>query len=91
MKSLGLPFREGMDVLVDFLHHEGAHDGHGGYCHDFPILLANCMKHNCDFHFTALAECVYVDSMLGIQNSGYQKPDLDAPCQDLNTLQRIQH
>ena len=52
IKSLGLPFRGVMDGLVDFLQHEQVQSGtttpviieHGGYSHDFPIFLANCMK-----------------------------------------------
>ena len=71
IKSLGLPFREVMDGLVDFLHHEQVQSktttpviiAHGGYSYDFPILLANCMKHDYDFHLTVLAKCMYVDSM----------------------------
>ena len=54
-KTLGLTFREVMDGLVEVLHREQAWGetppiiiAHGGYLHDFPILLASCMKHNCD-------------------------------------------
>ena len=80
IKSLGLPF----------LHHEQVQSettipviiAHGGYWHDFPILLANCMKHDYDFHITALAKCMYVDSMRVLQNGGggggYRRPCLDA-------------
>ena len=55
IKTLGLPFREVMDGLVEFPHPEQAQGEtlpfiivHGGYLHDFPILLASCMEHNCD-------------------------------------------
>ena len=55
IKTLGLPFREVMDGLVEFLHRKQARGetlpliiAHGGYLHDIPILLASCMKHNCD-------------------------------------------
>ena len=70
IKSRGLPFREVMDGLVEFLHREQVQSEtipviieHGGYLHDFPSLLANCMKHDYDFHLTALAQCMYVNSM----------------------------
>ena len=50
-KSLGVPFREILDGLVEFLHREQVQSetipiiiAHGGYLHDFPILLASCMK-----------------------------------------------
>ena len=53
IKSLGLPLREVMNALVDF-HPEQVQSettihviiAHGGYLHNFPILLANCMKHS---------------------------------------------
>ena len=35
-------------------------------------VVANCMKHDCDI--TALAECMFVDSMRVLQNSGYKRP-----------------
>ena len=66
IKSLGLPFREVMGGLVDFLHHEQVQSettilviiAHRGYSHDFLILVANCMKHDYAFHLTALEECM---------------------------------
>ena len=39
---------------------------HGGYLHDFPILLANCMKHDYDFHLTAIAIDNIVHSILNL-------------------------
>ena len=81
----GVPFRNVMNGLVEFLQHEQAHSetvtiiiAHGGYLHDFPILLANCMKHNYDDH-TVLTELMYVDSMRILQDEGYKRPGLDAP------------
>ena len=90
IKSLGFPFREVMDGLVEFFHHEQVQSettipviiAHGGYSHDFPILLANCMKHDYDFHLTALAESMYVDNMRVLQNRGYKRPGLDALCNE---------
>ena len=48
IKSLGLPFDEVMAGLTEFLHREQAQSetipviiAHGGYSHDFPILLAS--------------------------------------------------
>ena len=62
IKTLGLPFREVMDGLLEFLHREQARGetipiiiAHGGYFHDFPILLASCMKEK----FGILTECMY--------------------------------
>ena len=56
IKTLGLSFREVMGGLVEFLHCEQEQCettlpiiiAHGGYLHNFPILLASCMKHNWD-------------------------------------------
>ena len=53
IKSLGLPFGEVMAGLIEFLYREQAQSettpviiAHGGYSHDFTIMLASCMKHN---------------------------------------------
>ena len=80
VKSSGLSFRAMMDALVDFLSHEQAQSetisiiiAHGGFSNDFPILLANCIKHSYD-NYSILANCTYVDSMLMFQNAGYVKP-----------------
>ena len=67
IKSLGVPFRTVMDGLVEVLQHEQSETptiiiAHGGYLHDFPILLASCMKHNFD-KFGILIQCMFVDSM----------------------------
>ena len=69
IKSLGLPFGEVMAGMTEFLHREQAQSetipviiAHGGYLHDFPILLGNCMKHNRD-KFGILTECMFMDSM----------------------------
>ena len=40
--------------------------------------------------FTALAECVFIDSMWVLQNSGYKRSRLDPFCQDLNIKRNIQ-
>ena len=42
------------------------------------------MKDGYDFHLTVLAECMYVDNMRVLQNRGYNRPSLDALCNDLN-------
>ena len=87
IKTLGVPFRDVMNGLVEFLQHEQSETtiiiAHGGYLHDFPILLASCMKHNCD-NFGILAECMFVDSMQILQNGGYKRPGLDVLCEELN-------
>ena len=88
IKSLGVPFRTVMGGLVEFLQHEQCETpaiiiAHGGYLHDFPILLANCMKHNCD-KFGILLQCMFVDNMQILQNGGYKTSGLDALCEKLN-------
>ena len=50
--------------------------------HDFPILLASCMKHNYN-DYTVLVELMYVDSMQNLKNAGYRGPGLDALCEEL--------
>ena len=93
-KSLGVPFSTVLDGLVEFLQHDQSDiptiiTAHGGYLHDFPILLASCMKHNCD-KFGILIQCMFVDSMLVLQNGGYKRPGLDALCEELN-IKRNSH
>ena len=97
IKSLGVPFRTVMDELFEFLCREQAQSetvsviiANGGYLHDFPIMLASCMKHNWD-RFGILTECMFVDSMQILQNDGYKRPGLDALCEDLNIRRRSPH
>ena len=69
LQTYGLSFRDVMNGLVEFLHNEQLQSetdpiiiAHGGYLHDFPILLTSCMKYN--FHdFGILTECMFADSM----------------------------
>ena len=61
----------------------------GGYLRDFPILLASCMKHKY-YNFTALAWCMYLDSMQILRDAGYRRPGLDALSLDLN-IERKTH
>ena len=96
IKSLGLPFGEVMAGLTEYLHREQAQSetipviiAHGGYLHDFPILLASCMKHNWD-KFGILTECMFVDSIQVLQDDGYKRPGLDALCKELN-IKRSSH
>ena len=64
-----------MDGLVEFIRREATEPPiiitHGGYVHDFPILLASCMKHNYIDH-AVLVELVYVDSMQNLMDAGYR-------------------
>ena len=50
IEAHGVPFRDVMDGLVEFIRREATElpviIAHGCYVHDFPILLASCMKHN---------------------------------------------
>ena len=61
-----VPFRDVTGGLVAFIRREATEPAiiiaHGGYVHDFLILLASCMKYNYS-DFAVLAELVYVDSM----------------------------
>ena len=67
IRTIGLPFSIVMDGFIQFLCHEQAGSttkpmviAHGGYLHDFPILLANCIKNNVDC--TPLAKCTFENS-----------------------------
>ena len=85
-KSHGVPFRDAMDGLVEFIRREATESSiiiaHGGNVHDFPILLASYMKHNYK-DFAVLVELVYVDSMEDLKDAGYRRPGLDALCEEL--------
>ena len=83
-RTIGLSFTKVMEGLVEFIDQESDSlppiiIAHGGYLHDFPILLANCMKHNIDY--TPLTMYTFVDSMQLFQDDGYTKPGLDALCE----------
>ena len=90
LKTIGLSFTVVMQGLVEFINQESDSSpliiAHGGYLHDFPILLANCMKHNVDY--TPLSEYMYIDSMQILQDEGYTKPGLDALCRDLHVVRK---
>ena len=85
-----------MNGLVEFLHNEQLQSetdpiiiAHGGYLHDFPILLTSCMKYN--FHdFRILTECMFTDSMEILQHGGCRRPGLDTLCQELD-IKRNSH
>ena len=81
IETHGVPFRNVMDGLVEFIRREATEPtiiiAHGGYAHDFPILLASYMKHKYN-DYTVLAELVYVDSMQNLKDDGYRRPGLGA-------------
>ena len=91
IETHAVPFRNVMDGLVEFIRREATTPAiiiaHGGYAHDFPILLASCMKHNYN-DYAVLAELVYVDSMQKFKDAGYRRPGLDALCADLKIERR---
>ena len=91
IETHGVPFRDVMDGLVAFIRREATRPAiiiaHGGYVHDFPILLASCMKHNYS-DFAVLGELVYVDSMQNLNDAGYRRPGLDALCEELKIERR---
>ena len=72
IETHGVPFRNVMDRLVEFIRREATElpiiIAHGGYVHDFPILLARCMKHNYN-DYPVLAELMYVDSMQNLKDA----------------------
>ena len=61
---------------------------HDGYLHDFPTLLANCIKYNFN-DFGILKDCLYKDSVHILKDDGYQRPGLDTSCQELNIYRNI--
>ena len=67
-------------TLLNFLEKEQATSNtlpliiaHGGYDHDFPLMLTNCMKHKCDF--SALHNYSFLDSMLLLKKGAIQNLD----------------
>ena len=98
MNEIGLSFTKVIQELIEFIQHEQLHSltnpiiiAHGGHLQDFPILLANCMKHRF-VDYKTLEMCKYVDSMQVLQNQGYdKKPGLDALCVDLYVEKRMRH
>ena len=64
--------------LLNFLEKEQAMSNtppiiiaHGGYDHDFRMMLCNCMKHKCDY--STLHKYSFLDSMLLLKQKGYSK------------------
>ena len=84
IETHGVPFRDVMDGLVAFTQREATEPAsiiaHGGYAHDFPILLARCMKHNYS-DYAVLTELVYVYSMQNLKDANNRRPGLDALCE----------
>ena len=92
IETHGVPFRNVMDGLVEFIRRKQAHTpsliiAHEGYVHDFPILQESCMKHNYN-DYTVLAELMYADSMQNLKDAGYKRPGLEALCADLKIERR---
>ena len=89
IETHGVPFRNVMDGLVEFIRCERTHTPSIiiARAHDLPILLASCMKQNYN-DYTVLAELVYVDSMQNLKDVGYRSPGLDALCVELKIERR---
>ena len=91
IETHGVPFRDVMDGLIAFIRCEATElaiiIAHGGYVHDFPIILASRMKHNYS-EFAVLAKLVYIDSMQNLKDAGYRRPALDALCEELKIERR---
>ena len=66
LAAIGCGFNDSMTALVEFMHNEQLQNAtdsiiiaHGGYLHDFTILLANCVKY--DFNdFRILKDCLFI-------------------------------
>ena len=82
LATIGRNFMHMIISLIEFIHNEQLQSqrdpiiiAHGGFLHDFPNLLANCMKHNFD-DFGILKDCLFVDSLRMFENDGYRRlPD----------------
>ena len=80
---------------MEFIHNEQLQSAtdpviiaHRWYSHDFPILLANCMKYNFNY-FGILSDCLFMDNVHIFKDDGYQRPGLDTLCQELNIKRNI--
>ena len=96
LAAIGCRFKDAMVAFIEFIRVEQLQSGtcptiiaHSGYLHDFPILLANCMKHKFT-DFDILHDCVFVDSVRILKDNGYQRPGLYSMCQELG-LSRNNH
>ena len=95
----GRSWKDTITTLIDFIvcreeKEEEKEEGspvviiaHGGYLHDFPLLLTNCMKW---YLFQPIAdrlkEFLFVDSLDIFRDNGYTKPGLDSLCQRLGIV-----
>ncbi|MAG86097.1 MAG: hypothetical protein CMB97_01635 [Flavobacteriaceae bacterium] len=67
IRMIGLSFYKVMEGFFEFIKLESGSSSspliiaHGGYLHEFPFLLANCMKHN--IGYTPLTMFTFVDSL----------------------------
>ena len=67
LTNLGCSFTDVVIAMIDFIQSEQSDSNtdpiivaHGGYYNDFPILLANCMKHGFS-DYSILKDCLFVD------------------------------
>ena len=88
-------FNDSMTAFMEFIRNEQLQSAtdpviiaHGGYLHDFPILLANCMKYNFE-DFGILKDCLFIDSVHIFKDDGYQRPGLDTIGQELSIKRNI--
>ena len=96
LASAGCKFKDAMVSFLDFIEREQMGSStdpviiaHGGYRFDFPILLANCMKHNV-WDYGMLPNCSFVDSLEVFKYCGYTRPGLDSLCNKFG-LERYNH
>ena len=90
LTNLGCSFKDVVITMIDFIRSEQLDSNtdpvivsHGGYYNDFPILLANCMKHGFS-DYGILKDCLFVDSVDFFKDAGYKRPGLDNLCREFN-------
>ena len=88
LANLGCSFTDMMTEMIGFIQCEQLDSNtnpiilaHGGYYNNFPILLANCMKHSFT-DYGILKKCLFVDSIDLFKNVGYEKPGLNNLCHE---------
>lgn len=86
LKDEGRTFNNAFKSLIDFIKFEeiGGDDAPISVAHGeqhFPLLLANCLKNNCDTSF--LMRCNFIDSVIALHNVSK-----NSKC-GLNTLAKI--
>ena len=95
LATIGCSFKDTVISLNEFIHNEQLQSktdpiiiAHGGYLHDFPILLANCMKYNFN-DYGILKDCLFIDSVHIFTDDGYRRAGLDTLYKELYIKRNI--